>query len=219
MVLIRLYSKEDRNSIIEICSKTGYMGDPVEEYFDDSHLFGLLFCLYYVDYEPENCFVAVDETTNQVIGYILSSFDSELQEKNFKEKIIKKIFRRVFLYTIWRYPKSFKAIRYMQKISKSAPKYEKEKELFNEYPAHLHIDILDGYQRKGVGSQLIEILERHLSKHQVKGVHLGTSDRNTKAIPFYYKMGFSLIYEGSPGYNMWKNYPEIKPMIFAKKII
>ena len=218
MVLIRVYSKGDRNSIIEICCKTGYMGEPVDEYFDDSQLFSLLFCLYYVDYEPENCFVAVNETNNQVIGYVLSSFDSELQEKNFNEKMINKIFRRVFLYTIWRYPKSFKAIRYMQKVSKSAPKYEKEKELINEYPAHLHIDILDGYQRKGVGSQLIETLESHLSKHQIKGVHLGTSDRNTKAIPFYYKMGFSLIFEGSSGYNMWKNHPEVKPMIFAKKI-
>lgn len=218
LVLIREYLQEDRDSIIDICCKTGYMGEPVEEYFDDSYLFGLLFCLYYVDYEPENCFVAVDGTKNQVIGYILSSFNSELQEMNFREKMIKKIYRRVFLYTIWRYHKSFRAIRYMQKVFEKIPENENKDDIKIQYPAHLHIDILSEYQRQGIGSKLILKLENHLKKNQIKGVHLGTSSKNVKAIPFYNKMGYSLIYEGPVGYNMWKEEPEVRSLTFARKI-
>jgi ribosomal protein S18 acetylase RimI-like enzyme len=218
LVLIREYLQEDRDSIIDVCWKTGYMGEPVKKYFNDAYLFGLLFCIYYIDYEPENCFVAVDETENLVVGYILSSFDSETQQKKFRKKMLSKICRRVFFYTIWRYHKSFKAIRYMQKMFEKAPENENKEKINIEYPAHLHIDILDQYQRQGIGSKLLEKLETHLKKNLIIGVHLGTSNKNVKAIPFYNKMGFSQIYEGPPGYNMWKEEPEVRSLIFAKKM-
>jgi hypothetical protein len=64
----------------------------------------------------------------------------------------------------------------------------------------------------------MEKLENHLKKNRIKGVHLGTSDKNVKAVPFYYKMGYSLIYEGSPGFCMWKNNPDVKSLIFGKKL-
>jgi ribosomal protein S18 acetylase RimI-like enzyme len=99
-----------------------------------------------------------------------------------------------------------------------APKIEKREEINIEYPAHLHIDILNEYQRQGIGSRLIQKLENHLKKNQIKGVHLGTSSKNVKAIRFYNKMGFSQIYEGPPGYNMWKEEPDVRSLIFAKKI-
>jgi ribosomal protein S18 acetylase RimI-like enzyme len=194
------------------------MGEPVKEYFDDAYLFGLLFCIYYIDYEPENCFVAVDEVKNRVVGYILCSFDSETQEKNFREKMINRIYRRLFFVTIWRYHKSYKAIRYMQKIFEKTPRNENRKKINFDYPAHLHIDILEEYQRQGIGSKLIQKLENHLKKKQIRGIQMGTSSKNDKAIPFYDKMGFALIFEGPPGYNMWKEEPEVQSLIFAKKI-
>ncbi len=218
MVLIREYQQKDRDSVINVCWQTGYMGEPAAGYFDDKYLFGLLFCVYYLDYEPENCFVAVDEDFNKVIGYILSSFDSRKQEKQYREKILSKIIRRAFLYTIWRYPSTFRAIWYMKKTSGREPRNFDENKLYSDYPAHLHIDIISEYHRQGVGTMLMEKLENYLQKNHIKGVHLSTSDNNINAVPFYYKMGYSLIYESLPGFCMWKNNPEVKSLIFAKSL-
>ncbi|MGV9199133.1 MAG: hypothetical protein ACOC4M_09855 [Promethearchaeia archaeon] len=44
------------------------------------------------------------------------------------------------------------------------------------YTAHLHIDILEQYQRKGIGSCLIKRFEHHLISREIKGVCLGTSE-------------------------------------------
>lgn len=218
MVLIRNYQPSDRKAVMEICWRTGYMGEEAKGRFDDPYLFGLLFCLYYTDYEPENCFVAINEESDVITGYILSSFDYKKQEEKFRKFMISKIFRRVFLYTIWRRPKTFKTLLYFRKIERNSPPIPNEKELLSVYPAHLHIDILPEWHRKGVGTRLINTLETHLSSNGISGVHLGTSDYNVKAIPFYYKLGFSLIYEGSSGYGMWPDAPEVKMLIFAKKI-
>ncbi|MFX0125938.1 MAG: GNAT family N-acetyltransferase [Candidatus Hodarchaeota archaeon] len=218
MVLIRSYQLSDRNEVIDICWRTGYMGEEAKGRFDDPYLFGLLFCIYYLDYEPDNCFVAMDEESEVIIGYILSSFDSRKQEKRFRRIMTPKIFRRVFFYTIWRRPKTFKTLLYFRKIEKKSPPIPNEEELLSSYPAHLHIDILPEWHRKGIGTKLIHTLESHLSSSGVLGVHLGTTDYNVKAIPFYSKVGFSLIYEGPSGYGMWPDAPEAKPLIFAKKI-
>ncbi len=217
MVFIREYKPQDRKGVINVCWRTGYMGEPAEGRFDDRYLFGLLFCLYYVDYEPENCYVAVEEQNGQVIGYILSSFNSEKQEIQFRKKMIRKIIRRAFLYTLWRYPKTFRVFWYFKKIFQEEPKIPNEKGLFAPYPAHFHIDILPKYHRQGIGTQLMTNLENHFKNHKVEGVHLGTSERNIKAIAFYQKLGYSVIYEGPSGFGMWPDAPEVKSLVFAKR--
>ncbi|MFX1286679.1 MAG: GNAT family N-acetyltransferase [Promethearchaeota archaeon] len=218
MVHIRPYQPRDRKGVINVCWQTGYMGKSAAGHFDDPYLFGLLFCLYYIDHEPENCFVAVDEETEQVVGYILSSIDSKKQEENFRKKMIRKITLRAFLYTIWRYPRTFRVLWHFKKIWEKEPKIDNEKTLLETYPAHLHIDILPEYQRQGIGTQLMETLEIHLKNLNVEGVHLGTSEQNVNAVRFYQKLNFSLIYEGSSDYGMWPDAPEIKSLIFAKEI-
>ncbi|MFX0182690.1 MAG: GNAT family N-acetyltransferase [Candidatus Hodarchaeota archaeon] len=218
MVLIRKYHPSDRNKVIDICWRTGYMGEEAKGRFDDPYLFGLLFCIYYLDYEPDNCYVAIDEDSEVVVGYILSSFDSKKQEKRFRRVMSSKIFRRAFLYTIWRRPKTFKTLLYFRKIEKTSPPISNEEELLSPYPAHLHIDILPEWHRIGIGTRLIRTLGSHLSSNGVSGVHLGTSEYNVKAVPFYRNLGFSLIYEGPSGYGMWPDAPEARNLIFAKKI-
>ncbi len=194
------------------------MGEGAAGRFDDAYLFGLLFCLYYVDYEPENCFLAVDEKIGLVVGYILSSLDSKRQEEQFRKKVISKIIRRAFLYTLWRHPRTFRVFWHFKKVHQERPKIPNEETLLAPYPAHLHIDILPQYHRQGIGTKLMKRMETHFKTQKVKGVHLGTSEQNTKAIPFYHNLGFSVIYKGSSVYGMWPDAPEVKELIFAKKL-
>ncbi|MFW9903742.1 MAG: GNAT family N-acetyltransferase [Candidatus Thorarchaeota archaeon] len=218
MVQIRGYQLKDRKDVINTCWLTGYMGESAAGRFDDPCLFGLLFCLYYTDYEPENCFVAEDEKTGQVIGYILSSLDSNKQKNQFRNYMVRKIALRAFLYTFWRHPRTFKVFWHFKKTWEEEPKIPNKDILLAPYPAHLHIDIIPGYQNQGFGTRLMRTLENHLAAHDIKGVHLGTSERNIKAVQFYRKLNFSVIYEGPSGYGMWPDALEVKSLIFAKKL-
>ncbi|KAF2996425.1 hypothetical protein E8E13_003030 [Curvularia kusanoi] len=60
----------------------------------------------------------------------------------------------------------------------------------DKYPAHMHINLLPEFQRKGWGKVLIETLFKALRDQGARGVHLGMVRSNEAARLFYEKMGF-----------------------------
>ena len=149
LITIRSYQSKDRQGVIEVLYRTGYMGEDAKDYFDDKHLFGLLFGIYYLDYEPDSCFVAINKTTNQVVGYILSSLDTRIQTRKFNRKMLPRILMRTFLYTIWRYRQSFRMLLYLRKLNQNSPTPSNENLILSDYPAHLHINVLPEFHRQG----------------------------------------------------------------------
>ena len=214
-VIIRKYQKADRLGIENVCYRTGYMGEDLDgkALFNDKRLFALIFNLYYAHYESEHYFVAVDAQNHQVVGYICGAMDTTAQEKRFTRTIIPRIMLRTFLYTSWRYPESF---RILWAIANSSNQFSGEdlNEIKQTYPAHLHIDILSEYQRVGLGTRLMDTFEDHLRAHNIKCVHLGTSNHNHKAVPFYEKRGFHLVYEVPSQF--WPGIADLKTLFFAK---
>ena len=69
-----------------------------------------------------------------------------------------------------------------------------------DYPAHLHIDILEEYTGGGNGTLLMRTMLDHLRREGVKGVMLGVAKDNERACRFYQKMGFEQICEFDGGY-------------------
>ena len=65
----------------------------------------------------------------------------------------------------------------------------------DEYPAHLHIDLLPDAQGRGAGRALIEAMAALLTERGVPGVHLNASKANTGAQAFYPRVGFEAIDE------------------------
>jgi ribosomal protein S18 acetylase RimI-like enzyme len=215
-IAIRKCKKSDENSIIDICYKTGYMGEDLTDrnIFNDIKLFGYLFCSYYCLYETGNSFVAVDESkNNKVIGYIIGTLNSKRQEKLFVKKMFLKIAIRLFLCDSWKYRESYNAVMFFIKNINLKHKYDS---LYTEYPAHLHINILPQYQHYGVGSRLIGQFENHVRENNISGIHLRTSNKNIKAVPFYKRKGYKVINENHD--KVWKDAAEYKNIIFAKKV-
>ena len=72
----------------------------------------------------------------------------------------------------------------------------------DDYPAHLHIDLLPEAQGRGAGRALIEAACALLSARGCPGVHLVASKENLGAQAFYPRVGFTLIAddEGSVTY-------------------
>ncbi len=132
------------------------------------------FCNYYIDNEPENCFIAVDN--GKAIGYIICA-------ENFDK------FKNIFDKNYLPLSDSFGANR--MDWAKNA--YNSQNTFKYDYPAHLHIDILPDYQRAGLGGKLIDALCNHLTSKGVKGVCLTCSLRNEIAVNFYKKYNFTLL--------------------------
>ncbi|KAI5809275.1 hypothetical protein BZA77DRAFT_224530, partial [Pyronema omphalodes] len=67
--------------------------------------------------------------------------------------------------------------------------------LESRWPAHLHINILPGWQGGGWGAKLIDTLLEKLKSEGVRGVHLGMAEDNDGAGRFYKRCGFQLASE------------------------
>ncbi|MFX0091295.1 MAG: GNAT family N-acetyltransferase [Candidatus Hodarchaeota archaeon] len=253
-IQIRRYQKSDRNSIINICHTTGYMGDDASAYFYDRKLFALLYALCYTDYEPKNCFVA--EVNGKVVGYIIGTRSTSHQKWNFRLRISWKIVLRLIIYTSWRYPHDIKTIFQIltqglrrKDVSFSHSSFEglkeeedpqkdkwqkerfqaiiesfsllassfSEKEINQQYPAHLHINILKEYQGVGLGGQLLRTFENHLRNYDVVGYHLHTTDHNYKAIPFYLRYALKLLAVKKTSFS-WPNTSLVQNLTFGKNL-
>ena len=60
------------------------------------------------------------------------------------------------------------------------------------YPAHFHIAVDSGYQRRGLGTKLVERFLADLRGKGIAGVHLITS-KDQSNVAFYEKLGFQLV--------------------------
>ena len=68
----------------------------------------------------------------------------------------------------------------------------------DEYPAHLHIDLLPSAQGHGLGRALMTTLLEALTWRGIPGVHLEMDPANTGALRFYEKLGFTRLEAEEP---------------------
>jgi ribosomal protein S18 acetylase RimI-like enzyme len=77
---------------------------------------------------------------------------------------------------------------------KLQPHMETFKAYFEEYPAHLHINCHYESRGMGVGSQLMEEVEKELKVRNIKGLHIMTGV-NSPNQNFYKKLGYTFQVE------------------------
>ena len=194
------YERRFEGDLVDICWRTGLMGESLEGTgrFEDRRLFGLLFVLQFPRSWPETCWVAVrgEAGRERAVGYIVGAVDAAAQARASRSLVAWRwrILLRAFLVSSWRHPESFRQLRAFGRAKSKTlwvdPDYRP-----TDYPACLHMNLLPDCQGQGVGSRLMGAFLEGLRRRGVGGVHLGTSDRNHKAVPFYKKMGFKLVRE------------------------
>ncbi len=170
MISIRNYEKKDFDGVRYTClnSDDGEMNEQVSEFVLHT------FCDYYIEHEPENCFVLDDD--GKAVGYIICT-------ENYDK--YKEVFDREYLPL----NKNLGEGLYNWALTSTVlqNKYKAD------YPAHLHIDLLPEYQRQGWGGKLLKTLFDHLRKKGIKGVMLTTGTSNTNAGNFYKKYGLEQL--------------------------
>lgn len=181
---VRPYNIKDREAFINICLKTAGMDTLLT---DESKFIIALYCEYYTDNEPQNCFALTDDNDNAV-GYIICSENYNFYRKNFKNQL--------------KYIHALGIKYYLTALGELIGHgfYKKD------YPAHLHIDILPGFQHSGGGTMLMNELKNHLKAKGINSVHLMVNAENKNAVKFYKKNGFYIYHNFKKFYVMACNF-------------
>ena len=169
MASVKPYIDEYYKDLQQVCLNTA----PPEVFTNPVYADTILttYCNYYCEVEGKNSFALVDDE-GKAQGYIFSA-------PSFKK-----------------YRKSFKP--YLKKLREINPSCLKEVigehiayGIFSvKYPAHLHIDINEGFRGNGNGSRMMDTLLSSLRAKNVKGVMLIVGTDNARGINFYKKHGF-----------------------------
>ncbi len=213
MIGYRPYRAQDHEAVSAILYRTGFLGEDLAGtgLFEDRALFALINTEGYLRYHPSSAFVAFDETDGKVIGYVMGAPDTRRYQRVFARRMQWRINLRAFLVSWWKHPESFRQALQWARAATDLPSG-----LYDEYPAHLHINVLPEYQRLGIGERLIRLFEQRMASRGVRGIHLITSNRNRKALPFYLKNGFEKVTE-RPG-SSYRGVENHVAVVFAKRL-
>ncbi|MBB6421525.1 N-acetyltransferase [Streptomyces sp. AK010] len=189
---IRPYRPEDRPALDDVCIRTAHHGEDSRPHYADPGIFPVTFAAPYVHLEPEPAFV-LDDGHGRAVGYILGAADTP----RFAEA-----FRATWLPMVAdRYPEPPRPPRTPDEVM-AGLLHHPERMVLPElaaHPAHLHIDLLPGWQGRGHGRRLMQTLLGALQDRGVQAVHLSMATANTRARAFYDRMGFEEIDVPEPG--------------------
>ena len=180
-VEIRAYSPGDYDVVSRICTLTAEAGGDATGLYVSDELMPDIFVRPYVVFEPSLAFVVDD---GEVGGYIVGTADTRAFVSRYASNWLPAFAER-YAHTEPVVSKD-DLIRHLG--------HWPERMLIPEvddYPAHLHIDLLPRLQGQGLGRQLIERLAGALRVRGVPGLHLSMDAANTGARAFYDRLGFT----------------------------
>ena len=196
MPRIRPFRSGDEDAVAEVCLRTADAGADATGVFDDDAIWAEVFVLPYVHRHPELAFV-VEADDGRVDGYIVGTPETTDFEDWFHDEWWPDRGAR------WPRPDAEESrqdgtLIYAYSRKGGAEPYGEQ------YPAHLHIDLLPEVQGRGWGRRLIDTLVAALREQGVTGLHLATSTDNTGAMAFYPRVGFSPLpsHEGVQAFGM-----------------
>lgn len=187
--VVRPFRRGDTDACYEICLRTGDHGRDATHLYTDPRVIGEYWVGPYLERWPEHAFVVADAT--QVGGYIVGAPDTDEHHRWLEEVWLPPLRVR---YPIDCFPAGTADAATVGLIHHPVSKPDR---LTSGYPAHLHIDLLSGFQRRGHGTALMDAFLGSLRSAGVPAVHLGVSPMNPGAIAFYRRLGFRDLGDGT----------------------
>ena len=185
---IRHYQDSDRAAVFAISADTAFFGEPVEAFLDDRRLYCDAFARFYI--EHETAFVWVSENPMGVTGFLFGCGNTASFSTYWRRYIITRVLVNALTgkYKLGKSTASFAIGMLMGMIRGEQPAVD-----LADYPAHLQIDVRQGYRGMGIGKGLIHAYMEQLQGMGVGGVHLETTSHNVGACHLYEKIGFNLL--------------------------
>lgn len=179
--MIRPYRASDRDDVYEICVRTGDSGGDATGKYSSDDLLPDIFAGPYLAYQPDLAFVV--DTGEHVAGYVIGVADSRAYADWYDEAWLPGF--------VAHHPLDAASSDDERSIigigldprGSIVPEVE-------DYPAHLHIDLLPELQGQGFGRALIRRMLGELRVRGVPGLYLTMSSSNRSARAFYDRLGF-----------------------------
>jgi ribosomal protein S18 acetylase RimI-like enzyme len=189
--MIRPYRESDHAAVYDVCVRTADAGGDARGQYHTDDLMPDLFAGPYVFLEPEFAFVLDDG--QRAVGYVIGTPDTAAFARAYRARWIPRL--------AGRYP-----------VPPDPPTSQEEELLalhyhpewlvlpgLEEYPAHLHIDLLPPFQGAGHGRALMETFYAAAARAGAAGVYVAVTTANTRALGFYDRLGFGRLEIAEPG--------------------
>ncbi|MFF3448791.1 GNAT family N-acetyltransferase [Streptomyces sp. NPDC002667] len=189
---LRAYRSTDRAAVADVCVSTADEGGDSRALYPDEELMPTLFAEPYCVLEPELAFV-LDDGRGRAVGYVVGTGDTAGFAARFRDTWIPRVAHR--------YPAPTTPPRTPAEVMIGLL-HTPERMVLPElagHPAHLHIDLLPDFQRRGHGRALMHTFLTALHDRGVPMVHLGMVTANRPARAFYDRLGFHEIPVADPG--------------------
>ena len=182
---IREARPEDWRGAYYVCLKTGDHGRDGERFYEeDPDALGRIYVGPYLAFEPDLSLLLED--ADGICGYALSAFDSHAFYARYEAEWRPPLGAR--------FPEPQGDPRSWTRVQQAYHAYHHPDyfcpEPYEQYPSHLHIDLLPRAQGRGYGRRMIEALLDRLRRRGSPGAHLGLSPLNARAYAFYSRLGF-----------------------------
>jgi len=174
----------------DVCLRTGAHGGDASALYRDPRLLGEVYVGPYLALEPDLAFVVADDD-DAVGGYVLGARDTADFERRCEDAWWAPLRAR---YPLDGSPGGADAD--VVRLLHHPPRADAA--VIADYPSHLHVDLLPAWQGGGWGRRLLETLFDALTAAGSRGVHLGVSRRNERAMGFYRRLGFTEL-DGDEG--------------------
>ena len=190
---IRPVRPDDRAGTYHVCLKTGDYGRDGEPFYrEDPDALGRIFVGPYLEFEPE--FGLVVEDDQGVCGYALGALDSKRFYARYETEWRPALCERFPLPA--GDPANWSRVQHVHSWYHRPDYFCPEP--YDLHPSHLHIDLLERAQGKGLGRTMLRRVMESLRSKGSPGAHLGVSLVNEAAQGFYRHLGFQdLVQVGS----------------------
>ena len=156
---------------------------------------------YYVDFEPEACWVA-DDPSSGVVGYLLGCLSTARRCRVMASRIVPSILLRAVLTGAAFSCPVGRVARAALRTWRSVHTVKSRATL--AYPAHLHIGVHEDHRRRGLARELVLRFIEHVRTDGIPGIHASVVGANLPACALLRNVGFDVlsqydvIFPGSP---------------------
>ena len=193
---IRKATPNDREAAYWVCLKTGDHGAAGEALFADAlDALGRIYVGPYLEFEPE--LAVVLEDSEGVCGYCLGAMDSRQLYDRYEQEWRPRLAKRYSSPS--GAPSRWSPLEQVYHLYHQPDYYCPEP--YDQYPSHLHIDLVPRAQGRGLGRRMVDKVISVIEANGSPGVHLGMSAQNDRAYGFYLKLGFEELAPDGSGEN------------------
>jgi ribosomal protein S18 acetylase RimI-like enzyme len=190
---VRRYRPQDAQAVARICVLTADAGGDATGIYRDEAILDDLFAAPYAQLDAELAFV-LDDGAGEAVGYILGTDDTARFAARFRDEWLPRVAGRHAAAPQGEPQGPDELMAWLL----HHPERLLVPGLLEAYPAHLHIDLLPGYQGRGHGTRLLDRMVRELAARGTPALHVGMLTANRPARRFYDRRGFHVIPVADP---------------------